>query len=68
MYKHYSTSYILLRRTFVVVAGVSTFPIMIFTSMYTRSKLYSYLHRMWLKTSDKPVWLIESEHAVEELY
>ncbi|PSW18772.1 DUF2517 domain-containing protein [Photobacterium sanctipauli] len=68
MYRHYSKPYIYFRRTLVVVVGVVTFPIMVCTSVDTRSKLYSYLHRVWLKTSDKPVWLEESEHALQELY
>lgn len=68
MYTPYPLPYILLRRTFVVLAGVITFPVMIFTSMSTRSRFYSYLHRYWLKTSTKPVWLEESEHGSQELY
>lgn len=68
MYTPYPQWYIVLRRTFVVVVGVATFPVMVFTSMSTRSRLYSYLHRYWLKTSTKPVWLEESERGAQQLY
>ncbi|MCW8327567.1 YbfA family protein [Photobacterium sp. SDRW27] len=68
MYTPYPQWYIYLRRTFVVLVGVSTFPVMVFTPNSTRSRLYSYLHRYWLKTSTKPVWLEESERGAQQLY
>jgi len=68
MYKKFSVFRIILRRVFVVLAGVLTFPVMIFFPISKRSRFYSYLHRFWLKTSTKPVWLEESEHGSQELY
>ena len=33
-----------------------------------RARLFSWLHRYWLKTSNKPVWHAESERAHRELF
>ncbi|KHT63141.1 hypothetical protein RJ45_13525 [Photobacterium gaetbulicola] len=68
MYTRYSPLRIFVRRVFVVTVGIVTFPVMMFTAMETRSRLYSYLHRVWLKTSTKPVWLIQTERAAQHLY
>ncbi|MGF1724166.1 DUF2517 family protein [Photobacterium nomapromontoriensis] len=68
MYTHYSKKYILFRRTMVVFVGVATFPVMFLTPLSLRAKLYSYLHRYWLKTSTKPVWLLLTEEAAKGLY
>ncbi|KLV09180.1 hypothetical protein ABT56_03015 [Photobacterium aquae] len=67
MYTLYSPFRILLRRTYVVLVGVVTFPVMIFTPVATRARLYSYLHKVWLKTSTKPVWLTQTEEAARSL-
>lgn len=48
-----------MRRTAVIVVGTLALPVMLFRS--DRSKFYSYLHRVWSKTSNKPVWLAQSE-------
>ncbi|MDR6351280.1 YbfA family protein [Pantoea sp. SORGH_AS_0659] len=52
---------IVLRRVLVVAIGLLALPVMLFRS--DRARLYSYLHRMWCKTSTKPVWLAQSEAA-----
>ncbi|HGJ5855309.1 YbfA family protein [Arsenophonus nasoniae] len=58
-YRQYPWHQVLLRRVGVVLLGIVAFPVMIFRR--DRSRFYSYLHRMWLKTSDKPVWLASAE-------
>ncbi|WP_147570043.1 DUF2517 family protein, partial [Edwardsiella tarda] len=32
------------------------------------ARFYSYLHRVWCKTSDKPVWLSESEKVKPDFF
>ncbi|QDY41338.1 YbfA family protein [Candidatus Pantoea soli] len=61
MYQAYPLYKILLRRLLVVAMGVLALPFMLFCQ--DRARFYSYLHRMWCKTSDKPVWLAQSEAA-----
>ena len=68
MYTRFSLYRIILRRTFVVLAGVLSFPVVVFLPISRRSRFYSYLHRVWLKTSTKPVWLKQTEHGVKELF
>ncbi len=48
-----------LRRTYAVAAGVLALPFMLFWK--DRARFYSYLHRVWSKTSDKPVWMDQAE-------
>ena len=50
-----------MRRAAVVVCGVLALPVMLFRG--DRARFYSYLHRVWVKTSDQPVWLAQSEAA-----
>jgi len=57
---------ILLRRLAVVVVGVLALPVMLLRR--DRARFYSYLHRVWQKTSNKPVWLAQSELAVQDFY
>lgn len=57
---------VVLRRIVVVLAGMLALPVMLFWP--GRARFYSYLHRVWLKTSDKPVWLEQSEHAAGYFY
>lgn len=57
---------ILLRRCFAIIVGVLALPVMLFRS--DRARFYSYLHRVWSKTSDKPVWLAQSELGAQEFY
>lgn len=58
-YRQYPLHQVLFCRVGVVLLGIVAFPIMIFR--HDRSRFYSYLYRMWLKTSDKPVWLAIAE-------
>lgn len=53
LYKEYPAWLIFLRRTCAVAAGVLALPFMLFWK--DRARFYSYLHRVWSKTSDKPV-------------
>ena len=61
MYQKYPVYKVLLRRALVILLGVVALPVMLFRQ--DRARLYSYLHRMWCKTSAKPVWLAQSEAA-----
>ena len=61
-YKEYPAHIVFLRRTFAVVAG----PVMLFWK--DRAGFYSYLHRVWSKTSDKPVWMEQAEKATCDFY
>ncbi len=61
MYRTYSRHKIILRRTLVILFGLLSLPVMLFRK--DRARFYSYLHRMWCKTSTKPVWLAQSEAA-----
>ncbi|PWC19193.1 DUF2517 domain-containing protein [Brenneria roseae subsp. roseae] len=66
LYTAYSLHRILLRRIAVVFVGIVTLPVMLFR--HDRARFYSYLHRVWLKTSDKPVWMEQSEAAACDFY
>ncbi|BDR34861.1 TPA: DUF2517 family protein [Photobacterium damselae] len=68
MFTPFSIVNIILRRIFVLVAGIVSFPVMACLSHSRRSRFYSYLHRYWVKTSTKPVWLKLSEHGASEFY
>ncbi|AXW87363.1 hypothetical protein AU509_03550 [Lonsdalea britannica] len=57
---------IVLRRSAVVLIGLLALPVMLFRR--DRARFYSYLHRVWLKTSDEPVWHMQSEHAAGHFY
>lgn len=57
---------ILLRRSAVIFLGLLAFPVMIFRA--DRARFYSYLHRVWSKTSNKPVWLQQAETASGDFY
>jgi hypothetical protein len=59
MYQAYPLYKIVLRRVLVVLIGLLALPVMLFRQ--DRARYYSYLHRMWCKTSTKPVWLAQSE-------
>ena len=65
-YTAYPWQRIAIRRLFVLVAGVLALPVMLFRP--DRARFYSYLHRVWLKTSDQPVWMAQSEAASGEFY
>lgn len=66
MYNAYPLRQVLLRRSAVIIAGVLALPVMLFRR--DRARFYSYLHRVWAKTSDKPVWLAQSEMAAHDFY
>ncbi|EJW8187120.1 YbfA family protein [Salmonella enterica] len=51
---------------FAVIAGVLALPVMLFWK--DRARFYSYLHRVWSKTSDKPVWMAQAEKATCDFY
>ncbi|HBP94110.1 MAG TPA: DUF2517 domain-containing protein [Pantoea agglomerans] len=59
MYVAYPGYKILARSTLVVHLGVLASPVMLFRQ--DRARFYSYLHRVWCKTSAKPVWLAQAE-------
>ncbi|MCX8957148.1 YbfA family protein [Erwinia psidii] len=66
LYQHYSPFRIIMRRIAVVVVGTLAFPVMLFRE--DRAKFYSYLHRVWFKTSNKPVWLDQAEAAGGDIW
>ncbi|EFE93527.1 MULTISPECIES: YbfA family protein [Serratia] len=66
LYHAYPLHRILLRRSAVVLLGILALPIMLFRA--DRARFYSYLHRVWSKTSDKPVWLQQAELASGDFY
>ncbi len=65
-YTPYTLTRILVRRALVLATGVLALPVMLFRQ--DRARFYSYLHRVWLKTSDKPVWLSHAELASQDFY
>ncbi|NIF32745.1 DUF2517 family protein [Enterobacter sp. Cy-643] len=66
LYKEYPAHQVILRRIFAVAAGVLALPVMLFWK--DRARFYSYLHRVWSKTSDKPVWMAQSEAGAFDFY
>ncbi|OON38932.1 hypothetical protein BTJ39_16360 [Izhakiella australiensis] len=59
LYQSYSPLHIFLRRLTAVTIGVLALPFML--RRRDRARFYSYLHRYWIKTSNKPVWLSQAE-------
>ena len=66
MFHPFSLTQIILRRIFVLMAGLLAFPVMLFRR--DRARFYSYLHRVWAKTSEKPVWMDQAEKATCDFY
>ncbi|ATA18842.1 MAG: YbfA family protein [Gibbsiella quercinecans] len=66
LYQAYPMHRILLRRSAVILLGALALPVMLFRR--DRARFYSYLHRVWSKTSDKPVWLQQAELAAGDFY
>ncbi|MCT4700740.1 YbfA family protein [Enterobacteriaceae bacterium H20N1] len=66
LYKEYPAHQVILRRIFAVAAGILALPVMLFWK--DRARFYSYLHRVWSKTSDQPVWLAQAEAASGDFY
>ncbi|ALX94073.1 MULTISPECIES: YbfA family protein [Serratia] len=65
-YQAYPLHRVLLRRSAVILVGVLALPVMLFRA--DRARFYSYLHRVWSKTSNKPVWLQQAETASCDFY
>ncbi|PIJ48771.1 hypothetical protein BL250_02620 [Erwinia sp. OLTSP20] len=59
LYHPYSPLHIFFRRLLALTLGVLLFPLML--RRRQRTRCYSYLHRYWSKTSEKPVWLSQAE-------
>lgn len=66
LYTDYPAHVIIARRAFAVAAGVAALPVMLFWK--DRARFYSYLHRVWAKTSDKPVWMDQAEKVSCDFY
>lgn len=66
LYKEFPAHVVFLRRTFALVAGIVALPVMLFWK--DRARFYSYLHRVWAKTSEKPVWMDQAEKATCDFY
>lgn len=66
MYENYSSLKIITRRIAVIVIGLLALPIMLLRD--DRARFYSYLHRVWCKTSQKPVWLAQAEAAGGDIW
>ncbi|CRY20347.1 TPA: YbfA family protein [Yersinia enterocolitica] len=66
IYNAYPLHQVMLRRIAVILVGLLALPVMLFRK--DRARFYSYLHRVWVKTSDKPVWLAQSETAPQYFY
>lgn len=65
-YHAYPLHRILLRRSAVILVGIIALPVMLFRA--DRARFYSYLHRVWSKTSNKPVWLQQAESTPVDFY
>ena len=66
LYKAFPAHVVFLRRAFAVVVGIAALPVMLFWK--DRTRFYSYLHRVWAKTSEKPVWMDQAEKATCDFY
>ncbi|ALB71416.1 YbfA family protein [Cronobacter muytjensii] len=66
LYKKYPAHQVFLRRALVLIAGIVALPVMLFWK--DRARFYSYLHRVWSKTSDQPVWMAQAEQAACDFY
>lgn len=66
LYQDYPVHVILARRVFAVVVGVAALPFMLFWK--DRARFYSWLHRVWAKTSEQPVWMAQAEKASADFY
>ena len=66
LYKAFPAHVVFLRRAFAVVVGIAALPVMLFWK--DRARFYSYLHRVWAKTSETPVWMDQAEKATCDFY
>ncbi len=55
MAESFSIPYIVIRRCYALLLGVGAFPFVCWFPI--RARVYSFLYRLWIKTSDEPVWL-----------
>ncbi|WP_434339188.1 DUF2517 family protein [Motilimonas cestriensis] len=61
MYQTYGVAKLFARRVAVVIGFIALLPALPFVKQ--PGKYSSVLFKMWLKTSDKPVWIAESEQV-----
>lgn len=66
LYPTYPVWQVMLRRLLAVTVGIAALPVMLFWK--DRARFYSYLHRVWSKTSDKPVWMEQAEAAAGDFF
>ncbi|EOC1676225.1 YbfA family protein [Cronobacter sakazakii] len=66
LYKKYPAHQVFLRRALVLLVGIAALPVMLFWK--DRSRFYSYLYRVWSKTSDQPVWMAQAEQTASYFY
>lgn len=66
LYQTYPAWQVMLRRLCAVTVGIAALPVMLFWK--DRARFYSYLHRVWSKTSNKPVWMEQAEAAAGDFY
>lgn len=52
------------RRASALLLGILLFPVVVWVPSWRR-RSYSYLYRLWLKTSDEPVWLMRNRRMEE---
>ena len=66
IYKAFPAHIVVLRRLFALVVGLLALPVML--CWKDRARFYSYLHRIWAKTSEKPVWMDQAEQVACDFY
>jgi len=66
LYPTYPAWLVVLRRLYALTVGIAALPVMLFWK--DRARFYSYLHRVWSKTSEKPVWMEQAEAASGDFF
>lgn len=66
LYPTYPAWLVAFRRLYAVTVGTAALPVMLFWK--DRARFYSYLHRVWSKTSEKPVWMEQAEAAAGDFF
>lgn len=61
----YSRVLMLIRRILTLLIGICAFPLV--TLLGKRAPFYSLLHRIWIRRSQKPAWMIHAEPAQQQL-
>lgn len=64
-YQQWSTGHIVLRRALLILAALVV--LLLVFSCRLRARYCSWLHRAWLKTGSKPVWLQQAEALTGDL-